>query len=270
MTPPSSTSSPTTPPNSPPNIVVIAIDSSPSSASAITFNIESSNNANPKRITTEIVQTSRDPTDEQSDSKGNTATQRSRNQLFEDPSIKRASAQFFEIVAGANPIMSDYSGFSANNPQFSPDSDRSAQPQRTQSTSFLTRPVISGTLTTPDNSLDDQSSRNNNSLLGLIGKEPLYIASALISAGSVWWMARGLALATALIMGTPAWRQVDFLPVVLRSSKGFEREGTKLEGDQGTQLETIATTSFFNAEDGHLEEEAVGSLFEIPEKSAKI
>jgi hypothetical protein len=55
------------------------------------------------------------------------------------------------------------------------------------------------------------------------------------------------------------------LPVVLNPSKGFEGDTPEPNGDLDTRLETIATTSFFNAEDGDLEEIAMGSLFEIPE-----
>jgi hypothetical protein len=99
----------------------------------------------------------------------------------------------------------------------------------------------------------------------LIGQEPLYIASALISAGAVWWVARGLALATAMMMGAPAWRQVDLLPVVLVRENATPLEDPEAKVDQDTELETMATTSFFNAEDGNLEEEAVASLFEQPD-----
>jgi hypothetical protein len=102
-----------------------------------------------------------------------------------------------------------------------------------------------------------------------VGKEPVYIASALMSAGAVWWVARGLALATAVMMGTPAWRQVDLLPVVLVQGKtrGLDPDGQAL--DHETILETEATTSFFDEQNGDLEEEAIGSLFEQPEHPSR-
>jgi hypothetical protein len=65
------------------------------------------------------------------------------------------------------------------------------------------------------------------------------------------------------MMGAPVWRQMDMLPVVLNPNKGFENDTPEKVENLDTQLETIATTSFFNAEDGDLEEIAVGSLFEV-------
>ncbi len=57
---------------------------------------------------------------------------------------------------------------------------------------------------------------------------------------------------------------MDMLPVVLKPSHSFDGTDQTREGDEATRLETIATQTFFNNADDNLEEEAVGSLFELP------
>jgi hypothetical protein len=45
---------------------------------------------------------------------------------------------------------------------------------------------------------------------------PTRVASASFSAGFIWWLTRGGGLLTSMLMGVPAWRHVDLLPVLAR------------------------------------------------------
>jgi hypothetical protein len=40
------------------------------------------------------------------------------------------------------------------------------------------------------------------------------VASASLTAGFVWWLTRSGGLITSILMGIPAWRHVDLLPVL--------------------------------------------------------
>jgi hypothetical protein len=40
------------------------------------------------------------------------------------------------------------------------------------------------------------------------------VASATLTAGFVWWLTRSGGLLTSILMGIPAWRHVDLLPVL--------------------------------------------------------
>jgi hypothetical protein len=45
-------------------------------------------------------------------------------------------------------------------------------------------------------------------------QDPVRVASATLTAGFVWWLTRGGGLLTSVLMGVPAWRHVDLLPVL--------------------------------------------------------
>jgi Domain of unknown function (DUF4347)/Cadherin domain/Right handed beta helix region/Periplasmic copper-binding protein (NosD) len=44
--------------------------------------------------------------------------------------------------------------------------------------------------------------------------DPVRVASATLTAGFVWWLTRSGGLLTSILMGIPAWRHVDLLPVL--------------------------------------------------------
>jgi hypothetical protein len=45
-------------------------------------------------------------------------------------------------------------------------------------------------------------------------QDPVRVASATLTAGFVWWLTRSGGLLTSILMGIPAWRHVDLLPVL--------------------------------------------------------
>ncbi len=45
-------------------------------------------------------------------------------------------------------------------------------------------------------------------------QDPVRVASATLTAGFVWWLTRGGGLLTSILMGIPAWRHVDLLPIL--------------------------------------------------------
>jgi len=52
-------------------------------------------------------------------------------------------------------------------------------------------------------------------------QDPVRVASATLTAGFVWWLTRSGGLLTSILMGIPAWRHVDLLPV-LAPARGDE------------------------------------------------
>ena len=46
---------------------------------------------------------------------------------------------------------------------------------------------------------------------------PAHVASVSFSAGFIWWLTRGGGLLTSMLMGVPAWRHIDLLPVLARN-----------------------------------------------------
>lgn len=54
--------------------------------------------------------------------------------------------------------------------------------------------------------------------------DPVRIASATFTAGFVWWLTRGGGLLTTMLMGVPAWRHVDLLPVLARGLDDEDEE----------------------------------------------
>jgi hypothetical protein len=50
------------------------------------------------------------------------------------------------------------------------------------------------------------------------------VASVSFSAGFIWWLTRGGGLLTSMLMGVPAWRHVDLLPVLARNFDDEDEE----------------------------------------------
>ncbi len=59
--------------------------------------------------------------------------------------------------------------------------------------------------------------------------DPVRVASATLTAGFVWWLTRSGGLLTSILMGIPAWRHVDLLPVLAPA-----RDDEDDEDDQAT------------------------------------
>jgi hypothetical protein len=51
------------------------------------------------------------------------------------------------------------------------------------------------------------------STLSDIVQDPVRIASVVFTAGLIWWLTRSGGLLTTMLLGVPAWRHVDLLPV---------------------------------------------------------
>jgi hypothetical protein len=52
-----------------------------------------------------------------------------------------------------------------------------------------------------------------NAVLTML-QDPVRVASTTLTAGFVWWLTRSGGLLTSILMGVPAWRHVDLLPVL--------------------------------------------------------
>jgi Cadherin-like domain len=57
-----------------------------------------------------------------------------------------------------------------------------------------------------------------STLDGFVGSlmEPANVASVSMTAGFVWWLTRGGGMLATVLMGVPAWRHIDLLPVMAR------------------------------------------------------
>ena len=72
-------------------------------------------------------------------------------------------------------------------------------------------------------------------------QDPVRVASVSFTAGFIWWLTRSGGLLTTMLMGIPAWRHVDLLPVLAQpvdapdddadDSVGRSRHGGSDEAD---------------------------------------
>jgi hypothetical protein len=44
----------------------------------------------------------------------------------------------------------------------------------------------------------------------------MQVVGATVTAGFIWWLTRSGGMLTMMLMGIPAWRHVDLLPVLMR------------------------------------------------------
>ncbi len=61
--------------------------------------------------------------------------------------------------------------------------------------------------------------------MGEMMQDPVRIASATFTAGFIWWLTRSGGLLTTMLMGVPAWRHVDLLPVLARTTDDDDADG---------------------------------------------
>jgi Cadherin domain len=63
-------------------------------------------------------------------------------------------------------------------------------------------------------------------------QDPVRVASVTLTAGFVWWLTRSGGLLTSILMGIPAWRHVDLLPVLAPGRDDDEEEETDSQQDE--------------------------------------
>jgi hypothetical protein len=65
---------------------------------------------------------------------------------------------------------------------------------------------------------NDMGTQRESTLNGFVGgmMEPANVASVSVTAGFVWWLTRGGGMLATVLMGVPAWRHIDLLPVMAR------------------------------------------------------
>ena len=59
--------------------------------------------------------------------------------------------------------------------------------------------------------------RTTPETLGEIVRDPVRVSSVAFSAGFIWWLTRSGGLLMTMLMGIPAWRHIDLLPVLART-----------------------------------------------------
>ena len=106
------------------------------------------------------------------------------------------------------------------------------------------------------------NSRPDDSPLLRILNDPAPVASAGITAGVLWWLTRSGGLLTSILMGVPAWRHVDLLPVLAQpTGKGIGGDGSDGDDDdEGDGDDEAADDSQFADFDDH----QVADLFDQP------
>jgi hypothetical protein len=72
-----------------------------------------------------------------------------------------------------------------------------------------------------DDATDDRNDMNGqreSTMNDFVGgmMEPANVASVSVTAGFVWWLTRGGGMLATVLMGVPAWRHIDLLPVMAR------------------------------------------------------
>ena len=81
--------------------------------------------------------------------------------------------------------------------------------------------------------------------------DPLSVTGLGVTAGFVWWLTRAGGLLTTVLMGVPAWRHVDLLPVLARGDDEDEDEEDAEDAD----------TTFKDSEIDEADDLAVADLF---------
>ncbi|HVK54205.1 MAG TPA: hypothetical protein VM532_04155, partial [Burkholderiales bacterium] len=79
---------------------------------------------------------------------------------------------------------------------------------------------------------------DNNKLTGFgrLSKESIEVAGAVVSLGTVWFIARSSLLVASLAAGVPAWRRLDPLPILPRSQDEGETDAPREEQDMADHL----------------------------------
>ena len=77
------------------------------------------------------------------------------------------------------------------------------------------------------------------------------MASAGFAAGMLWWLTRSGGLLTSILMGVPAWRHVDLLPVISGSGAapvGGRKDGSQADDDDdaGADFDDSAVADLFD------------------------
>jgi trimeric autotransporter adhesin len=77
-------------------------------------------------------------------------------------------------------------------------------------------------------------------------QDPVRVASATLTAGFVWWLTRSGGLLTSILMGIPAWRHVDLLPVLATRSDDDEEDACTDDDRPATQRDSLVEHLFSN------------------------
>ena len=79
------------------------------------------------------------------------------------------------------------------------------------------------------------------------------LTGASFSAGFIWWLTRSGGLLTSMLMGVPAWRHIDLLPVLARNLD--EDEDAEIAGDsaEDSAEDSADDSADDSAEDGATE-----------------
>jgi hypothetical protein len=73
-------------------------------------------------------------------------------------------------------------------------------------------------------------------VVGLL--EPTRVASVSVTAGFVWWVTRGGGMLATVLMGVPAWRHIDLLPVMAKEDED-EEEDDEVPRDEESGLDGL-------------------------------
>ncbi len=107
---------------------------------------------------------------------------------------------------------------------------------------------------------DGGSRRSADDVLRSLLQDPVRVASATLTAGFVWWLTRGGGLLTSMLMGVPAWRHVDLLPVLGPARDGRDDDDAG-DGDVDAADLPFRLDVADDARLGDDPEQAVASLF---------
>jgi hypothetical protein len=108
-----------------------------------------------------------------------------------------------------------------------------------------------------DASSEGQARRAPHTALEFV-QDPVRMASVTFTAGFVWWLTRSGGLLTTMLLGVPAWRHVDLLPVLARpvddddDDKDNDADGDGDDSNRPTRLdvEDSALVELFGAQAG--------------------
>jgi hypothetical protein len=87
-------------------------------------------------------------------------------------------------------------------------------------------------------------------------QDPVRLSGASLTAGFVWWLTRSGGLLTSILMGVPAWRHLDLLPIVAR------RRDDNDDDDDGSDDDNAPDTRQSSDKTEDFDDSAMLDLFE--------
>jgi hypothetical protein len=90
--------------------------------------------------------------------------------------------------------------------------------------------------------IDGEPNGQDDASFSLGATSALQVVGATVTAGFIWWLTRSGGMLTMMLMGIPAWRHVDLLPVLMRDRD--DEDETEEEGEEEAAPAGLVHTAY--------------------------